>query len=181
MTGPILVATGYASRSSVSDAYVVKTDNPADQPCNLPPYPFKMSRGTGAVINEKMIICGGLLTPRFDPALGLYVQEETPSCYFFDPKLYSWQLLANMSSARYWHSSAPFNGGLWVTGGRAPPPANVGGRFITLDTTEIVYPNGSVIEGPKLPFQLKNHCMVTLTDGRIMFIGGSGHYLGEKR
>ena len=42
-----------------------------------------------------------------------------------------------------------------------------------LDTTEFVYPNGTVTIGPELPSPKRSHCMVTLKDGRIMFVGGN--------
>ena len=42
-----------------------------------------------------------------------------------------------------------------------------------LSSTEFIYVNGSVIQGPELPKGRYGHCMVDLRDGRYMIIGGN--------
>ena len=43
-----------------------------------------------------------------------------------------------------------------------------------MDSTEYVFPNGTVSSGPNLPTNRHGHCLVKLNDGKIMIIGGSG-------
>ena len=45
----------------------------------------------------------------------------------------------------------------------------MGNRFAN---TEYIYPNGTVAEGPTMPFGRQYHCSVTLHDGKVMIIGG---------
>ena len=77
----------------------------------------------------------------------------------------AWKLHAKMNSSRYVLSSAVVNGGLWMTGGN---------HGDDLASTEFIFSNGSVINGPNLPSARRQHCMVTLNDGRVMILGGHG-------
>ena len=50
----------------------------------------------------------------------------------------------------------------------------LGGRgqgYVSLKTTELVYPNGTVTPGPTLPNTVWDHETVALHDGRFMIIG----------
>ena len=40
-------------------------------------------------------------------------------------------------------------------------------------TTEFVYENGTSATGPNLPVPVGYHCMVKISETKIMFIGGS--------
>ena len=41
-----------------------------------------------------------------------------------------------------------------------------------LASSEYIYSNGTVAEGPTMPFGRQYHCSVTLHDGKVMLIGG---------
>ena len=73
-----------------------------------------------------------------------------------------------MTSERGLHRAAQLNGALWVTGGIQRHSEDT-----ALATTELVYPNGTVVNGPKLPTVREKHCMVNLHDNRVMILGGS--------
>ena len=50
----------------------------------------------------------------------------------------------------------------------------LGGRgqgWVSLKTTEYVYPNGTVTAGPTMPNTVWDHSTVALHDGRFMIIG----------
>ena len=50
----------------------------------------------------------------------------------------------------------------------------LGGRgtgYVSLKTTELVYPNGTVTPGPTMPNTVWDHETVALHDGRFMIIG----------
>ena len=151
----ILVATGL---TQIKDPYEeighvdvqVVNPNQVNVSCTLPPLPKGLYTGTGGVVDDTIIICGGYVTTDNAPNEGW-----TDTCQIFDNESYSWKL-TEMTSTRTGAASAPLNGALWVTGGR---PGQAPGNSV--DTTEFVYPNGMVTPGPKLPMPKKNHCMVT--------------------
>ena len=60
---------------------------------------------------------------------------------------------------------SPWGAPLWLTGGY---------NDARLRSTNYVYLNGNVKEGPDLPNARSGHCMVRLDDGRVMIVGGSG-------
>ena len=157
----ILVATGL---TQIKDPYedIGHTDvqvvnpNQVNVSCTLPPLPKGLYNGAGGVVDDTIIICGGYVTTDNE--------GWTRTCQIFDNESYSWKL-TEMTYTRTGAATAPLNGALWVTGGRTAYGNSV-------DTTEFVYPNGTVTPGPKLPMPKKSHCMVTLENGHIMFIGG---------
>ena len=53
---------------------------------------------------------------------------------------------------------------LWVTGG-------YGGNVQWLSSSELIGPGGSS-EGPELPIEVEEHCLVRLDESRVMMIGG---------
>ena len=127
---------------------------------NLNSYPLKMSAATGGLVNGSPVICGG-----YGRANGESSDNSQSSCYSFDTLSQAWTLLAEMNTKRYYPSSVVTNKGLWVTGGM-----NNGGHYLA--STEYIYINGSVINGPNLPSARYGHCMVTLPDGNILIMGG---------
>ena len=82
-----------------------------------------------------------------------------------------------MTSERGFHQAARLNGALWVTGGISQ--WNHHGARTTLATTELIYPNGTIVNGPKLPTVREQHCMVNLHDNRVMILGGSIYPTGS--
>merc|ERR1739838_337230 len=113
-----------------------------------------MAYGTGGVIDGRPMICGGN-----GKGTGESSYSVQSSCYKYDMSSNAWKLLAKMNSRRYVLSSAVVNGGLWMTGGN---------YYGDLASTEFIFSNGSVINGPNLPAARRGHCMVTLNDGRVM-------------
>merc|ERR1711970_1395953 len=119
-----------------------------------------MSAATGGLVNGSPVICGG-----YGKAKNESSNKMQSSCYSFDTPSQAWKLLAEMNSKRYYPSSVVTNEGLWVTGGFNADNSN-------LASTEYIYINGSVINGPNLPSVRSDHCMVTLPDGNILMMGG---------
>ena len=122
---------------------------------NLPAYPLPIRLSTGQVVNSIPIIAGG------DP-----FSTAVSSIYKFDKESNSWLSLGNMSVRRNQHSSAVLNNALWLIGGFDTdwPP---------LQSTELVYTNGTITSGPDLPTLRGRHCSVQSEDGKIFIIGGS--------
>ena len=69
-----------------------------------------------------------------------------------------------MSTKRTAFSSALVKDGLWITGGYSDTEELV--------STEFIFSNGSIINGPNMPAIRYSHCMVTLHDGKVMILGG---------
>ena len=84
--------------------------------------------------------------------------------YKFDKQSNSWLSLGNLTTPKYLHSSTILNDALWIIGGYYNG---------SLRSTELVYPNGTIISGPDLPTSRWGHCSVQLEDGKIVIIGGS--------
>ena len=146
----ILVATGDGKN------YVQVIDPKSTASCSsLPSYPLSTSRSAGGILNNAPLICGG-----YASSTSTYHSE----CYIHDKNSNSWRLHANLKTKRYDSPIAPMNGGLWLTGGYDGASA--------LSSTELVYPNGTVLYGPNLPAPRQGHCVVTLHNGLVMIIGG---------
>ena len=149
----ILVATGD------HENYVIDPKSTAS--CSsLPSYPLSTARSVGGILNNAPLICGGHVSSPW---------AFHSECYIHDKSSNSWRLHANLKTKRYDSSIAPVNGGLWLTGG-------TDGQTV-LSSTELVYPNGTVLNGPNLPAPRQGHCVVTLHNGLVMIIGG---YPGHK-
>jgi len=155
----ILVATGHlATWTYSSDAQVV-VPNEANT-CSLPPVPKAFGYGTGGVIGNAIILCGGYN----------YEERELSTCHIFDNNSKSWKT-TNMSSKRSNVASAPLNGALWISGGHDGHGSN------RLSTSELVYENGTIGPGPTLPSKMADHCSVQMENGKIMLINKDGKVL----
>lgn len=123
---------------------------------NLPAYPLPIRLSTGKVVNSIPIIAGGLQVSTVSTVRNIYK---------FDKQSNSWLSLGNMAVARNQYSSAVLNNALWLIGGfdiTWPP----------LQSTELVYTNGTITSGPDLPSPRARHCSVQSEDGKIIIIGG---------
>jgi len=139
----ILVATGRdGDWNPFNDAQVVIPNE--SNSCSLPPVPKAFSQGTGGVVDNSIILCGGNNG-----------EERFSTCHIFDNESKSWKT-TNMNSRRNGPASAPLNGALWVSGGYD------GNRDLL--TSEIIYPNGTVTPGPLLPSKMSFHSVVTLKE-----------------
>ena len=123
--------------------------------CNaLSNYPIKATFSHGGMIGDVPVICGG------------WFRSYTSECYAHDVSHDAWKLLARMTTERARHASVVVGEALWLTGGRAYKPS-----LTVLASTEYVFLNGTVVQGPVLPLPLHEHSMVKLADNRIMIIG----------
>ena len=122
----------------------------------LAKYPMDLMYSAGHLLNTKPLICGG------------YAGDSAQlQCLFHDLHTDSWKRYASLTTSRFWHASVPFKDSLWFSGGLGNYPREL------LSSTEFVYGDGSVVQGPALPTARRNHCVVDLLDGRSMIIGGS--------
>jgi hypothetical protein len=133
--------------------------------CNsLPQYPQDIRMANGMMINDVQIIAGGIN--------GSIISEV----YKLDYLGNSWVLLGNMAETRYQFSVAELNGGLWAMGGFL-----TGSWSSMSNSTEIIYTDGTILDGPDLPETRIRHCAVTLPNGKVVIMGGrtSQHVLSK--
>ncbi len=145
----------------VKDTEIIHLDN-SNESCKIDADDFPRG-GTvyaiGAFLKDKAFFCGGG---------GLFkYSKHYSNCV----NLGSRESVADMSTKRKGAASAiiDFDNGtqsLWITGGR-----NNETKFI--QSTEYVYPTGSVSPGPDLPVALLLHCVVALDKSNVIVIGGN--------
>ena len=125
---------------------------------NLASYPLHVADASaGGVINDIPIICGGRTS-----------SGEVSACYAHNRTLDAWELFVDLAAARKRPASVVLNSGaLWVTGGLNPISPYY------LKSTELIFPNGTVKNGPDMPESRIAHCMTKMHDGRVMIIGTS--------
>ena len=122
---------------------------------------MKVFGASGDLLDGSPIICGGTLPVN---------NSITNKCFIYNFTIAEWKFLCNMKTARTHHRALAVDyegGALWITGGD-----NKGSSLLT---SEFIFLNGTVSEGPKLPEEMTGHCMVKWHDGRIMFLGGDFH------
>ena len=116
-------------------------------------YPLDIRLATGALVGNKIIVCGGLI-------------PTTSSCYEFSHD-HNWKILGEMNTERARSASIPIPNGLWVTGGFS------GGKV--LDSTEIVLSNGTILNGPPLPEPRSGHCLLQYKNTTFLIGGYDGN------
>ena len=121
-------------------------------------YPNNLAWASGGLIENKMIICGGI-----------YINGDDPlniSCYSFGLK-HQWQLHSKQTDKVVSSGAAiPLLNGLWITGG-----VNWWTNDI-LESTQTVLSDGTRLDGIKLPSPIYYHCGVKHNDIAIL-IGGT--------
>ena len=159
-----MVATGFGNPSNVVEA-INMADSTAS--CNsLPPYPMDVRLANGIMINGVQIIVGGEVEVGFSEV------------YKLDYNGNSWVLLGNMAVPRSSLAVAELNGGAWAMGGFSPP------SFLPQSSTEIIYTDGTILDGPDLPEPRVRHCAVTLPNGNVVIMGGrtsQGLFIGVSK
>ena len=119
---------------------------------NLPEFPSKVQFATGGRLNGHPLICGGQST--------INSTDITDECYIYNEE---WTLLTNMIHKRYGAGGTAIDEDtFWIIGGSGQT-----------QSSEYVFSNGSVIEGPDFDVGFEWHCMVRLDNGRIMIINHS--------
>ena len=139
---------------------VVETINMEDYTasCNsLPLYPQDVRLASGMMINDVQIIGGGYV------GRNVYVSEV----YKLDYLGNSWVLLGNMAVSRHQFAVAELNGGVWAIGG-----FTTSSWSSMQSSTDIIYTDGTILEGPELPVARGRHCAVTLPNGKVVIMGG---------
>ena len=140
-----------------ADGTTVICQNPKNK------YPENVIGAFSAVTNVMTIVaCGGE-----DES-----ESEISSCYSYggDKK---WNKLADMTTPRFYSSSVPIPGGVWVTGGYDRFNTVTGGydRNNTLKTSEMIFLNKTKKVGKPLPAARAGHCLVNYGD-KIFSTGG---------
>ena len=145
-----MVANG---RYSVGVVEVI--DLKSEKNCSsLPDYPIRVTFASGALLEGSPVICGGRNGSNYD-------HDE---CYIYNASTNEWELLARIKNPRSFYASVIVNNALWITGGFYDPYG--------LDSSEYVFPNGTVTQGPTLTAPIRRHCIVQLLDGKMMILGG---------
>ena len=148
----VLVTNGHYSEVF----QVVGTGTSILRKCNtISYYPKRVSNVAGDVVSGVPLLCGSS-----EGDTRGYIQD----CYAHDRKSNKWNFVAKMKSARRQPAVVAVSKRLWVTGGLLNDGATASTEYIQLD--------GTVEQGPNLPFAAREHCMVTLHDGRVMVLGG---------
>lgn len=120
-------------------------------------YPIYVRFATGGLLNTTSVICGG-------------EDDEdmvTDKCYAYGFKAKQsrgWKNIVNMSEPRSFSSSIVIEDMIWITGGY--------NNNQTLTSTEQIFLNKTVREGPKLEEPKESHCMAS-HENKIFIIGGS--------
>ena len=123
---------------------------------SLPQYPHDIRLANGMMINDVPIIAGGSIDG----------PDRLSEVYKLDNLGNSWVLLGNMTKKRSQFAVAELNGGVWAMGGFAS------GYWNFQNSTEIIYTNGTILDGPDLPEARVRHCAVTLPNGKVVIMGG---------
>ena len=116
----------------------------------MPPYPYALRLSTGHVVDSVPIIAGG-----YNYITGGYKSYV----HKYDIETNSWISLGNMVKPRAIFTSVPLNGALWVLGGYTGSSKE--------KSTELIFPNGTIVGGPDLPAPRARHCAVTLEGQEI--------------
>ena len=118
-----------------------------------------MSSGTGDLVNDNPMICGGRDTSSW--------RWRTHSeCYQYNKVTDDWQFVAYMASQRFSSASSQVGNNLFVTGGSDQ-------EINPLRTTEFVNPNGTKSSGKPLPLAIVSHCQLTISTNEVIIIGGT--------
>ena len=116
-----------------------------DQLCHCP----------GDTVNGIPIVCSGR------------VNVPTDSCYLYLDG--NWiKYLPTISSRVYRASSVSLSNSLFVTGGTT---LNDNAKYF-VNTTNLVFANGTIKDGPNMPERLAWHCMAKMYDGLVAAIIG---------
>ena len=124
------MALGSAGSLETDVCEVINMKDATSLCVNLPPYPYALRLSTGHVVDSVPIIAGG-----YNGGYKSYVHKH-------DRETNSWISLGNMAKPRNQFASVPLNGALWVLGGYIDPMTK---------STELIFPNGTIIGGPDLP------------------------------
>ena len=117
-----------------------------------------MTLATGDTVNGSPIVCSGYVN-------GM----STDNCYLYSKEQKAWaKYVQTISSTVYVASSVSLSNSLLVTGGYD------GYSKLRVNTTNLVFTNGTIKNGPNMPKGLEYHCMASMYGGKVAaIIGGT--------
>ena len=145
---------GYQSNSEMIDLSIKGDSNCKD----WAQFPKDVNGATGGVIQDTVIVCGGL---NYD----LY--ESVDVCYSLNSKTTT--LKTHMAAKRAYAASLVIDETtLWITGGWSSDTVST---QAILDTSELITLEGNEL-GPQLPIHVDLHALVAIDNTLSMLIGG---------
>ena len=116
-----------------------------------------MTLALGDTVNGIPIVCGGRLQ-----------WASVDSCYVYSKEGTKWVKYFQTISSRVNHaSSVSLSNALFVTGGWDSSSQ------LNVNTTNLVFTNGTIKNGPNMPKRLRNHCVAKMHGGNVaVIIGG---------
>ena len=123
-------------------------------PLRLIGEPFMMDDSVG-LLDNRPVVCGGSVEESVLP-----IRKPVAACYIHDQMSESWKYLTSLKTARSHHSTTTLKDRIWLSDGQDI-------KHGRLNTSEFVFPNGTVQQGPKLP---KHVLLLDLLDGRYMIL-----------
>ena len=130
---------------------------------SLPLYPQNVHLANGMMINDVPIIAGG--DGHFSNS-----SDQLSEVYKLDYLGNSWVLLGNMAEKRNQFAVAELDGGVWAMGGFSQKGQGLWSSIQS--STEIIYTDGTILDGPHLPETRARHCAVNLPNGKVIIMGG---------
>ena len=120
-----------------------------------------MTLPTGDTVNGSPIVCSGYVSGN----------KGTDNCYLYSKEQKAWaKYIQTISSTVYYASSVSLSNSLLVTGGYD------GNSKLNVNTTNLVFTNGTIKNGPNMPKGLGWHCMASMYGGKVAaIIGGKVH------
>ena len=94
----------------------------------------------------------------------IYACRHTVQCFIYN-KDKGWSQLSKMNQGRYGGASMPIDGGMIIIGGYNEYED-------ILKSSQIVFANGSITEGPELPEPISGHCLAYDKKDDVFFVTG---------
>ena len=170
----VFIGPGFNSFLSV-ELIDFSTDTPVS--CDLPDYPLynddpvynDVGGVEGAVINDKVTLCGGWYP---DPSSqGQYENHVTDACHQYNPSTNTWEDFPHMLVERSEAKSITLPDGRWWM---------IGGDSFLVDspqgTTTEILEDGSWVPGPILPGNWSGGCAAQLGEDVTLLAGGRWNF-----
>ena len=150
----LVLVVGGEESNGASQVIDLQNEN---RSCQLENYPrSRVITPSGGVLDNFPVVCGG-----HDSRI------TYKECNKFEHSTKKWKRFAQLPEPRTDHAIVAMDNSLWITGGDDKQKYDHAYK-----TTEFLFSNGTVKQGPDLPYGLKRHCMVKLDDGKVMLISG---------
>lgn len=133
---------------------------------SLSPFPYDIEEASSVTLDGIVYICGGYGT-NFTDTYQIY-----GACYKFEGNDWIW--VSDLLEPRRRAAAVAMDGFIWIAGG-------FNEALQTSKTSEIIFPNGTVIWGTQMPIPLEWHCMNPVTDTKVILSGGFNSQFGSTR